>query len=290
MTKKILILGSKGNLGRQLTEVFENNYDISAWDRGELDITDKKEVLRKIKEVDPDIIANAAAYNAVDKCEADEREFGLAEKINGEAVGYLADAALENNAVLIHYSSDYVFGGKNKNGYKEHDEPDPVNKYGETKLKGERAVIGAGTRDLKYYLIRVSKLFGPRGESETSKPSFFDIMLKLAESKNEIDAVDEEMSRFTYTPDLAAATKGLIENGKPYGIYHIVNSGACTWYEAAKELFKLAGINAKVNPVSSGKFPRPAKRPKYSVLLNTKLNDLRDYREALREYIKVESS
>lgn len=286
---KILILGAKGNLGQQLAQVFKNNYEVSAWDRKELDITDKESVLRKIKSVKPRMIINAAAYNAVDKCEADENEFDLAKKINGEAVGYLAQAALENNAVLVHYSSDYVFNGENENGYREDDEPNPISKYGETKLMGERAVVDAGKQGLKYYLIRASKLFGPQAISKASKPSFFDIMLKLAESKNEIDVVDEEVSCFTYTPDLAAATKDLIESKNPYGICHITNSGSCTWYKAAKELFKLAGINIKVNAVAGDKFPRPAKRPKYSVLLNTKLDNLRDYKEALSEYLKVES-
>lgn len=286
---KVLILGAQGNLGKQLVKVFENNYEVFAWDRKDLDITDKELVLGKVKSVKPDIIINSAAYNAVDKCETDAREFNLAKKINGVAVGYLARAALENDAVLVHYSSDYVFGGENKNGYKEDDEPNPISKYGETKLMGESEVLKYKNQGLKYYIIRTSKLFGPQAASKASKPSFFDIMLKLAESKKELDAVDEEVSCFTYTPDLAAATKNLLENKKPYGIYHIANGGHCAWYEAAKELFKIAGIDVKVSPVSADKFPRPAKRPKYSVLLNTKLDDLRNYKEALKEYLKIES-
>lgn len=292
MLKKILIIGARGNLGQQLVKVFEDNCDVLAWDRKELDITDKELVLKKVKDVKPDIIVNTAAYNAVDKCETDEKKFDLAKKINGGAVGYLAEAALENNAVLVHYSSDYVFNGDNKNGYKEDDEPNPISKYGETKLIGERAVVGAGKQGLKYYLIRTSKLFGPQAVSKASKPSFFEIMLssvaKAMEGKKEIDVVNEEVSCFTYTPDLAKATKDLVENKRHYGIYHIANIGPCTWYEAAKELFKIAGMGIKVNPVGSNKFPRPAKRPKYSVLLNTKLDNLRDYKEALREYLKIE--
>ncbi len=289
MNKIILILGAQGNLGQQLVKAFESNYEVLAWDRGKLDITDRESVPEKIKSVKPDIIVNSAAYNAVDKCEEDENEFESAKKINGEAPGILARAALENDALLVHYSSDYVFGGENKNGYGEDDEPNPISRYGETKLMGEREVLKHKNRGLKYYIIRTSKLFGPRAASKASKPSFFDIMLKLAESKKELDAVDEELSCFTYTPDLAKATKKLIEGKKPYGIYHIANSGPCTWYEAAKELFKLAGVDVKVNPVSADKFPRPAKRPKYSVLLNTKLDNLRNYKEALGEYKQVKS-
>jgi len=306
---RILILGAKGNLGQQLVKVFTDDHEVIAWDRGEIDITDKDLVLKKVSDVKPDIIVNAAAYNAVDKCEEEEKELELARKLNGEAVGYLAQAALENDAVLIHYSSDYVFGKdtnginkerveqiKKQGGFREDDQPCPVNKYGETKLMGEKEIIKLSGSGLKWYLIRTSKLFGPKGESELAKPSFFDIMLKLSQERDEIDVVDEEISCFTYTPDLAKATRQLVESEKArsepgrksYGIYHIVNGGPCTWYQAALELFKIVDIDIKVNPVTSDKFPRPAKRPKYSVLLNTKLKSLRDWKEALREYLNNE--
>lgn len=281
--KKVLILGANGNLGQQLVKIFKKDCEIIAWDRGEVNIADKDLVIKKVKEIRPEIIINAAAYNAVDKCETDEKEFELAKKINGEAPGYLAEVALKANAVLFYYSSDYVFNGEKKDGYKEDDKPNPISKYGETKLMGERAIMNSGAS--KYYIIRTSKLFGPKGESKVAKDSFFDIMLKLTKEKKKIDVVDGEESCFTYTPDLAKATKELFDEKKNYGIYHIANSGHCTWYEAAKELFKIAGVNIKVNPVSSDKFPRPAKRPKYSVLLNTKLKPMRDWREALREYL-----
>jgi dTDP-4-dehydrorhamnose reductase len=111
-------------------------------------------------------------------------------------------------------------------------------------------------------------------------------MLKLAKEKDSIDVVDEEVSCFTYTPDLARATKELIETEKPWGIYHLVNSKSCTWYQAARYLFKIAGIKVKVNPITSDKMPRPARRPKYSVLKNTKFIKLRDWREALNDYLR----
>jgi len=283
---KILILGAKGNLGQQLVKFFQVDYDVIAWDKEEIDITDKELVFKKVSDVKPTIIVNVAAYNAVDKCESDEQQFELAKKLNGDAVGYLADAVIKVNAILVHYSTDYVFSGDKKEGYKEDDEPKPVNKYGETKLMGEQEIIKRSGQGLKWYLIRTSKLFGPKGESELTKPSFFDVMLKLSKERDYIDVVDEEVSCFTYSPDLAQTTKELVQSSRGYGIYHIVNQGPCTWYQAAKELFKIAGIDIKVNPVSSDKFSRPAKRPKYSVLLNTKIEPLRDWREALREYLK----
>lgn len=289
---KILILGAKGNLGGQLIKVFEKENEVIAWDREEIDITDKELVMKKISDVKPNIIINAAAYNAVDKCEQDEAEFALAKKLNCEAVVYLAEAALKANAVLVHYSSDYVFDGGVKTkkesrgaGFEEDDQPNPVNKYGETKMMGERELITRSGKGLKYYLIRTSKLFGPKGESEFAKPSFFDMMLKLAKEKEFLDAVNEEMSCFTYTPDLALYTKKLIESDKGSGIYHLINKGPCTWYKAAKKLFKIAGVKIKINPVSSDKFPRPAKRPAYSVLVNTKFEQMRDWKEALEEYL-----
>lgn len=295
---KILILGAKGNLGGQLIKIFTDDYEVVAWDRGEIDITDNELILKKIKDVKPDVIINAAAYNAVDRCETDEQEFELAKKLNGDAVGFLAQAAIEVGAILVHYSTDYVFGGianeannermkqiKKQGGFKEDDKPCPVNKYGETKLMGEQEIIKRSGQGLKWYLIRTSKLFGPKGENELAKPSFFDVILQLSKKRDCIDAVNEEVSCFTYTPDLAKATKKLIEEDYGYGIYNIINSGSCAWYEAAAELFKIAGLNVKVNPVSADKFPRPAKRPKYSVLQNTKFEQLRSWKEALREYL-----
>lgn len=284
---KILILGSQGNLGSQLVKVFEPGNDVIAWDRSEVDITDKELLQKKINEIRPGVIINAIAYNAVDKCESDDKEGELAEKINVKAVGYLAEEALAIGATIVHYSSDYVFGGRKKDGYKEDGEPRPINKYGKTKLGGEKEIIRLSGKGLKWYLIRTSKLFGPKGESEYSKLSFFDVMLKLAKEKNELDIVDEEISCFTYTPDLARATRDLVESDAGYGIYHIVNSGPCTWYNATKDLFDLAGIKIKINAVTGDNFPRPAKRPKNSVLLSTKIKPLRNWREALREYLEI---
>jgi len=284
---KILIFGAKGNLGGQLSQVFseDKEYKVVAWDKDEIDITDRELVFKKISDLKPELVINAAAYNAVDKCEEDEGQFELARKINSEAVGYLAEACLNTGAILVHYSSDYVFAGDKKEGYREDDEPKPINKYGETKLMGEEEIISKSGQGLKYYLIRTSKLFGPKGANETAKPSFFDIMRGLAETKKIIEVVDEEVSCFTYTPDLAKATKKLVEGDNGYGIYHITNVGRATWFEAANFFFKTAKLSVKVNPVSGEKFPRPAKRPQYSALINTKFDMQRDWKDALREYL-----
>ncbi len=282
-------------LGGALADAFAGE-ELFLWDLENIDITDEKQVKEKIGELKPDIIINAAAYNAVDKCETEEG-FEIAKKVNGEGPGYLAAAAKKSGAVFVHYSSDYVFGADiKKEGYKENDVPNPVNKYGESKLLGEKRVQEKGE---KYYILRTCKLFGKPGESEVAKKSFVDIMLQLAAERDKLEVVDEEYASPTYVADLAARTKEIIESAMtpsrlPYGIYHVTNSDACTWYEFAKEIFKIKNIDVEVEPISSEKFSclafregraRPAKRPKFSVLLNTKLPKMRSWKEALEEYL-----
>lgn len=273
---KILILGSQGNLGTQLMKVFPG---ATGWDRSAFDFLDFSLLKEKIAALKPDIIINAVAYNVVDKCEVDSADYELALKLNRDLVAVLA----EQPALIIHYSSDYVFSGsQEKQEFTEDDVPDPINKYGESKLAGERELL---TRKEKYYLIRTSKLFGPQGVSIFAKPNFFDIMSGLAKSKDELEIVDEELSCFTYTPDLALATRELINSAAPAGIYHLVNPGALTWYQAADLLFKLKKSSIKIKALSSEDLERPARRPKYSVLKNTKRAPLRRIQEALTEYL-----
>jgi dTDP-4-dehydrorhamnose reductase len=301
--KRILILGADGNLGSQL---FDNasglyNSQVIIFDKNDLDLLDQDSIISKITKLKPSLIINATAYNAVDKCEEFDDEFDLAKKINGEALKYLAKAAIKNDAILIHYSSDYVFGGdacsveddnnsflrfKEKGGFTEDDTPCPINKYGLSKLMGEEEILKLKDKGLKYYIIRTSKLFGPKGSSNESKDSFFDLMLNISKDKEEINVVSEELSCFTYTKDLAKQTLDIINNEEDFGIYHIRNSDPAIWYDAARELFRIKNINVKINPVRSDLFPRPAKRPKYSVLANTKLQALRSWKEALEDYLK----
>ncbi len=273
-------------MGSVMVQDFNKNYEVIAWDKEDLDITDEDLVINKIKEIKPSFIINTASYNSVDKCEKNEEELETAKKINGEAVGYLAEAALESGSVLVHYSTDYVFGGDKKEGYEESETPDPVNNYGKTKLLGEQEIIKRSGKGLKYYLIRTSKLFGPKGKQDSAKPSFFDIILNLRKEKEEIKIVEgEEISCFTYTRDLSSQTKNLLESKLPHGIYHITNSNPASWYQGAKFLFELKKIEGvRLKPISSKDFNRPAPRPKHSVLLNTKLEPLRSWQEALREY------
>lgn len=284
---KVLILGSKGNLGIQLVKTFSENHEVIAWDREDADVTDKESITKKIVDLKPDVVINSTGYNAVDKCEEDENEYAIAKKLNGDAVGYLADASMEIGAVFMSFTSDYVFAGDKKEGYAEEDETSPQSKYAETKVMGEKEILSRIEKGLKGYLIRTSKLFGPKGESEGSKESFFDLILRLSAERKEFNMVDgEEISCFTYTVDLARAIKKLIEENYSSGIYHLVNSGAASWYDGAKFLFELKNItDVKLIPSKSADYPRPAKRPMFSILLNTKFEQLRDWKEALREYL-----
>ena len=283
MANKVLIIGSLGNLGQELVRAFEadQNWEVFGYDRPAIDITSEESLRKKIKEILPGAVINAAAYNAVDKCETDEIEYELAKKINGYGPGILAKIGKEKGIPIVHYSTDYVFDGE-KGEYDEIAKPAPISNYGRSKLLGEEEIQ---KNTDKFWLLRTSKLFGRPGKSAMSKKSFFDTMISLAKDNQILKVVDEEKSCFTYTPDLALKTKEIIEEEIPFGIYHVMNEGPCTWFESAVELFKIAKMDVEVVPVASSEFPRPAKRPRSSVLLNTKLKPLRHYTKALKEYL-----
>ncbi len=277
---KILIIGSKGMLGQELAKVFADQ-ELTLWDRDEIDITKPEDYGLKITEVGPDLIINAAAMNDVDGIEADDT---MAKLVNGNAVGSIADICSILGILMVHYSTDYVFAGTKKEGYTENDVPEPVSKYGETKLLGER-VLKQTTSE--YYLIRTSRLFGAASPMPGTKASFVDKILEKAKAGGEISLVDEEVSAPTYVVDLAKRTREILAARKPYGIYHVTNSGSCTWYGFGTKVLELAGLTVPVKAVPGSDFPRPAKRPAFSVLKNTKLEPMRPWEEALAEYLKT---
>lgn len=288
----------------------DSGYEVHAWDREDLDLSDEQEVRAKVTELWPDIIINASAYNAVDACEDLDEEYEKARMINSLAPGVLSDIANDFRSTIVHFSTDYVFDGKrpryrgegrapgccgsgcrgcsyfgslNFDGYREHDLPQPLSRYGETKYAGEMAVE-KGTD--QHYIIRLSKLFGAPAQAEGAKRSFFDVMLERGREEKEVSAVHDENSAFTYAPDLAKETRALIEEGALFGVYHLTNSGSATWYEATRKLYDLAGFATTVRPVPASEFPRPAQRPAQSYLVNTKREAVRGWEEALKEYLK----
>lgn len=278
---KILILGSKGTLGQALTKEFSTNeYEVLSYDKDELDVT-SPDLEEKILENKPDLIINSIAYNAVAKMESDEKERDLAFFLNSKLPNILATIAKKIDATLVHYSTSYVFDGKKKEGYVESDTPNPIDLYGKSKAEGEKGVIDV---DGKYYIIRLSRLFGQRGVSDMSKRTFVEIMQGELE-KQELEVGDTEISSMTYAPDLAKLTKNIFEKEVAYGIYHGANEGMGTWYEWAVEIFKVLGKGPKVIPAKKT-LTVGVEHPQFSGLINTKLTKQRSWQEALAEFLK----
>ncbi len=265
-------------LGGQLVKVFDK--DATGWDRKDSDVTDFANLKSKILNLKslPDFIINCVAYNDVDGAEDDQETVF---RLNAEVPENLAKICKELNIVLVHFSSNYIFG-KGKGEYSETDLPNPLSVYAKSKYQGELAIQKVGG---KIYIIRTAVLFGPKGESELSKKSFVDIMLSLGEKGGLVKAIDDEINSITYAVDLAGQVKLLLEKGKPYGIYHITNSGSASWYDFAKEIFNIIGKKVDLIQTLSADFKRKAARPKKSVLLNTKLPPLRPWQEALWEFL-----
>src|SRR3989344_5671388 len=307
MQQKIVILGHLGMLGQELKRVFEKdpNYEVFAWDKDTLDVTNFTLLGERLSALRPDIVINAVAYNAVDRCEESDEEYEEALLLNRDVPRFLAEKSRELGFVLVHYSTDYVFDGTIENGnqesggcqggccggnchggekgYAEDAVPNPISRYGQSKLFGEQAVVENASR---YYLIRLSKLFGHPAASPGAKKSFFETMLEVAKTKERVSAVNGEKSAFTYAPDLAQATKDILSHEDVSGIYHLTNSGGATWYDGVRELYNQAVISVEVEPIAEDDLPRPAKRPAFSVLKNTKRPPLRPYQQALAEFLK----
>lgn len=274
---KVLITGSNGMLGHDLIDVLNDKHELILTTSKTLDITDKEHTVEFIKENKPDIVINSAAYTDVDGCEENRK---LAFSVNGEGVRNLAIGCREADCPLVHISTDYVFNGKNDTPWVEDDKIGPISVYGKSKLEGEQAIQEILD---KFFIVRTAWLYGVNGGN------FPKTMLELAKTHDELTVVYDEVGTPTYTPDLAEAIGKLIETDY-YGIYHITNSGSCSWCEFAKYIFEIAGVDVKVTPVTASEFARPAPRPSYSVLNNKKWVDngfepLRSYKEAIKDYL-----
>lgn len=276
---KILITGSNGMLGHDLISVLKDKHDLILTTSKTLDITEKDTVISFIKENEPDIVINSAAYTNVDGCEENP---DAAFAVNGEGPRNLALACREMDIPLVHISTDYVFNGENTRPWVEDDEIGPISVYGKSKREGEEAILDILD---KYYILRTAWLYGINGKN------FPKTMLELADNHSEITVVYDEVGTPTYTPDLAQAISQLIETDY-YGIYHLTNSGSCSWCEFARYIFEVAGADVKVIPVTASEFARPAPRPHYSVLNNKNwiengFKPLRSYKEAIKEYVEL---
>lgn len=277
---KILITGANGMLAKAVRNELKDE-ELILTDVAELDITNIDAVRSFVKENRPQYIINCAAYTAVDKA---EEQLELARKVNALGPKNLAIVANEEDATLIHISTDYVFGGAKsvEEDYTEMEEKHPESVYGITKLEGENAIIDS---TFKYYIFRTAWLYGDGN-------NFVRTMLKLGKEKDEINVVSDQHGSPTYAVDLASIIHQAIEKQIPYGIYHTTNMGYTTWYEFTKQIFEKANISCKVNPVTSEEFNSAAKRPKNSKLSKEKLLkagiEVPTYEDALDRYLKEE--
>lgn len=251
----ILLTGGNGQLGTELRHLLdEKGVKYVSTDAKEMDITDAQATMDYITNLKPTVIYHCAAYTAVDKAEDEGKE--LDEKINVDGTRNVALAAKEVGATLVYISTDYVFDGKLKDGEYAVDAPiNPLNEYGRTKALGEKAVQEIMD---DYYIIRTSWVFGKYGHN------FVFTMQKLAETRDELTIVNDQFGRPTWTRTLAEFMYFVIDQKAPFGIYHLSNDNACSWYEFAKEILK--DTDVKVLPVTSEQFPQKATRPQYSVM------------------------
>jgi len=274
---KILVLGAGGNVGGALIRLYDGE-DVVGWDRGDLDVLDFEELSVKIRELAPDLVYNCVAYNSVDGAEGEGRE--LVYGLNVEYPSVLAGICDDIGAKLVHFSTGYVFDGEISAGYVESDEVNPLSEYAKSKLGGELEV-------LKYdgvYVIRLNWLFGPKGSSENSKPSFVDFISEFARLKGHLDLVEDESASPVYSEDLVRRTREIVEDMAP-GVSHVCNSGSCTWKELAEAAFEIQGIEVDIDGVSGAIFKRAAVRSRYSELKSEKMPVLRSWREALKDYL-----
>ncbi|WP_432820902.1 dTDP-4-dehydrorhamnose reductase [Trichloromonas sp.] len=263
--QRMALIGSKGMLAQAVRESCTSFYRILPYDLPEFDLTDRELVLQVLGSARPDIIVNCAAYTNVDQCES---EPVLAHKVNGDGPGFLAEAAKIVGAVLIHFSTDYVFDGTQTTPYREADAPRPKSEYGRSKLRGEMAIANSGLEE--YYILRTSWLYGPGGKN------FVETIVRLAGEREELRVVADQFGGPTFTRDLAEALHQLIDNRANYGIYHFSNGGECSWYDFAAEIVAQAhkqDLNLsllRLLPIRTEEYPLPAPRPAYSVFCTKK--------------------
>lgn len=275
---KILVTGASGQLGQDVVLLlYEFGHEVKSCGRSDLDIADQQQCEKVIGEYRPEGIIHCAAYTAVDAAEDDVHG---AYRINASGTRNIAVAAEKVGSKLVYISTDYVFEGQADRPYREYDNTAPQTVYGESKRAGE---VLAQTLNSKYFIVRTSWVYGQYGGN------FVKTMLKLGAEKDSLSVVHDQIGSPTYAVDLARFLLQLIQTEK-YGIYHASNSGHCSWHEFAQAIFETAGLQVNVLPVTTEQFPRPAKRPAYSVMDHTAIraNDLQDlphWRDGLERFL-----
>lgn len=278
---KILLIGASGQLGTDLAKALAG-HELLAPPRRSLDLLQPDRIRQVLQSERPQVVVNTAAFHRVDECES---RVSTAFQVNGEAVRNLALAARDIEAVLVHYSTDYVFDGAAGRPYREDDFPRPLNVYGVSKLAGEHLLESVWE---KHILIRTCGLYGHAG-SRGKGGNFVETMIRKATAGESIRVVDDQRLTPTSTRELARATAALVESSH-FGLFHVTSKGNCTWYEFAGEIFRLLGLEPDLAPTTSDAFSAAARRPAYSVLANQHLDDLgmddlKHWKDDLREYL-----
>ncbi len=276
---KILVTGVKGQLGYDVVREGESRgLEMFGTDVDNMDITDAGQVKQVIEAYKPDAVIHCAAYTAVDAAE-DNQE--LCRKINVDGTRNIAEVCKSMDIPMMYFSTDYIFNGQGENFWKEDDEKQPLNVYGQTKYEGELAV-----QELiqKYFILRISWVFGVNGNN------FIKTMLRLGKERGAVGVVSDQIGSPTYTYDLAKLVVDMIQTDK-YGAYHVTNDGICSWYEFACEIFKQAGLDVKVTPLTTAEYPAKAARPFNSrmskdKLINAGFDMLPGWQDALDRYLK----
>jgi dTDP-4-dehydrorhamnose reductase len=282
MTSKVLICGSAGQLGIELVHEFAaRGYEVTAWDRPELDITDRARVEQCVGDLDPAIVINAAAHNQVDLAES---EPAAVLQVNSLAVRNLALVSRQVDAFFVHYSTDYVFDGTAGRCYTEEDRPHPLGAYAVSKYAGELYAQAYLESPL---IIRTSGVFGPGGLN-TPRGNFVELMMRLAESGNTIRVVEDHVASPTFAPALAARTADLVER-KLSGVFHIGGGTPIAWFDYARLIFRVLGISPELKPTNEREYRTAAHRPKFSALANGKMEKaglapMPPLEEALKDY------
>ena len=278
------LIGAAGQLGFDLARTFDLPGELIPLGRADLDLLDHDAVARVLRDLRPSHVVNTAAYNLVDRAE-DERAAAFA--VNAEAVGVLGEVCDSLGATLVHFSTDYVFDGRRSTPYAEDDAPGPLSVYAESKLEGERRALAHGR---PAFVFRVCGLFGVGPTVGGRRPNFVDTMLRLARAGQPIRVVADQVLTPSYTRDLAPKVWRLLRRGEP-GLYHLTNAGATSWYDFAREIFRLGGLAPALTAVTAAEYGARARRPPYSVLRHGRLaalgeDDLRPWNAALAAYLR----
>ncbi|MGE5466879.1 MAG: dTDP-4-dehydrorhamnose reductase [Ignavibacteria bacterium] len=253
--KRILLTARNGQVGWELERTLAPLGEVVAVDRAALDLSNADRVRAVVRDTRPDVIVNAAAYTAVDKAESEPE---LAMAINGTAPGVFAEEAKRSGALLVHYSTDYVFDGTKQGVYTEADATNPVNTYGRTKLAGEQAIQAVGGRHL---ILRTTWVYGQRGNN------FFRTMLRLANDRPELRVVMDQIGAPTWSRMIAEGTAALLARGEPAeGLFHMTADGETSWHGFAVAILRAAGLTTRVTPITTAEYPTPAARPANSRL------------------------